>query len=135
MSCTMLGCLNWPMMAASCRNLIVSSPVGFGCNILTATSLLPLEACQIPLFTVPNCPDPKYSVILSTSYFTLRTLYYIETTHCIWCLQISLNFLLDNCWYRLSVVEPGCQKDGHSSKNWRDMVEAGETEVDLNWVY
>ena len=60
----MLGCLNWPMIAASCRNMMVSWLAGFDCNILTATSLSPPGVFQTPLFTVPNFPDPKCSVAL-----------------------------------------------------------------------
>ena len=54
----MLGCLNCPMMAASCRNLTLSSSVGSPSRDFTATStpglLLEGEGLHTPRFTVPN---------------------------------------------------------------------------------
>ena len=58
-SCTMLGCLNWPLMAASCRNLTVSFSEVPSCSTFTATSTHAFPSCHTPLFTVPNCPEPS----------------------------------------------------------------------------
>ena len=63
-SFTTLGCLNCPLMAASCRNLTLSSCEALDCSVFTATSTAPVGDCHIPLFTVPNWPEPRCSVIL-----------------------------------------------------------------------
>ena len=64
----MLGCLNCPMMAASCRNFTLSSSVDSPSRDFTATStpelLLEGEGLHTPRFTVPNWPLPRYSCIL-----------------------------------------------------------------------
>ena len=54
----MLGCLNCPMMAASCRNFTLSSSVDSPSRDFMATStpelLLEGEGLHTPRFTVPN---------------------------------------------------------------------------------
>lgn len=61
----MLGCLNCPMMTASCRNFTLSSSVNPPSRDFTATStpglLLDVTGLQTPRFTVPNCPLPRNS--------------------------------------------------------------------------
>ena len=61
----MLGCLNCPMIAASCRNFTLSSSVDSPSRDFTATStpglLLEGEGFHTPRFTVPNWPLPRYS--------------------------------------------------------------------------
>ena len=75
-SFTTFGCRNCPMMAASCRNLILSSSVIFGFSVFTATSIVPVDSCHSPLFTVPNCPAPKCSTILcKRTDYTVTTVY------------------------------------------------------------
>lgn len=61
---TMLGWQNWPMMAASCRNLVCSISGASGFNVFTATSTLPPVFCHTPLCTVPKCPEPMLAVTL-----------------------------------------------------------------------
>ena len=76
-SLTMLGCLNWPLMAASCRNLSLSSSLDSGLRVLIATSTgEPPPASHFPRFTTPNCPDPNDSPTLwgSGFKFSQRTL-------------------------------------------------------------
>ena len=78
-SFTTLGCLNWPLMAASCRNLTLSSCEALDCSVFTATSTVPAGDCHIPLFTVPNWPEPRCSVILkkrfAVKYYKLKMWY------------------------------------------------------------
>ena len=66
-SLTTFGCLNWPMMAPSCRNLTLSDSWADDLRVLMATSILALGDCHIPRLTVPNCPDPRHSVALKHS--------------------------------------------------------------------
>ena len=62
---TTLVCLNWPMMAPSCRNLILSASFADDLRVLMATSCAgPVDGLHTPLWTVPNWPDPRLSVIL-----------------------------------------------------------------------
>ena len=63
-SFTTLGCLNCPLMAASCRNFTASLSEAPGFSVFTATSMVPVDNCHTPLVTVPNWPDPRWSVIL-----------------------------------------------------------------------
>ena len=63
-SFTTLGCLNCPLMAASRRNLTLSFSSDPSFSVFTATSTAPVGDCHIPLFTVPNWPEPRCSVIL-----------------------------------------------------------------------
>jgi len=60
-----LGCLNCPMMAASCRNFTLSSCVKLPSRDFTATSTLGLflyvTGLHSPRFTVPNWPLPRCS--------------------------------------------------------------------------
>ena len=78
-SFTTLGCLNCPLMAASCRNLTLSSCEALDCSVFTATSTAPAGDCHIPLFTVPNWPEPRCSVILkkrlAVKYYKLKMWY------------------------------------------------------------
>ena len=46
-------------MAASCRNFTLSSSEVLSLSVLIATGTDPVGAVHTPLFTVPNCPDPK----------------------------------------------------------------------------
>ena len=68
-SFTTLGWLNCPMMAASCRNLTVSSSVVFGFSVFTAISIVQPENFHSPLHTWPNCPDPNFSSNLISEIF------------------------------------------------------------------
>ena len=63
-SFTTLGWLNWPMMAASCRNLTWSSSHDPSFIVLTATSVYPECVYHTPRFTIPNCPEPRLLVNL-----------------------------------------------------------------------
>ena len=57
---TTLGCLNWPMMAASCRNLILSCSSDPSFSVFTATSTSsPVVECHTPRCTLPNWPEPR----------------------------------------------------------------------------
>ena len=60
---TTLWCLNCPMMAASWRNLTLSSSPDPSLRVFTATSTSPPPSPlpNTPLYTVPNCPDPSKS--------------------------------------------------------------------------
>jgi len=66
-SWTTLGCLNWPLMAASCRNFTLSASDVPPFSILIATSSCPISDCHLPLFTTPNWPDPRLSPLLPFS--------------------------------------------------------------------
>ena len=55
----MFGCANCPMMAASRRNLTLSSGTALELSILMATSWEWPPCCHTPLVTVPNSPDPR----------------------------------------------------------------------------
>ena len=57
------------MMAASCRNLTLSSSVVFGFSVFTAISIVQPENFHIPLHTWPNCPDPSFSNNLISEFF------------------------------------------------------------------
>ena len=72
------------MMAASCRNLILSSSVIFGFSVFTATSIVPVDSCHSPLFTVPNCPAPKCSTILCERTDYTVTIVYSSSHIGIW---------------------------------------------------
>ena len=63
---TTLGWKNCPMMAASCRNFTLSDFITLGLSVFTATSSGRGFAgkFQTALFTLPNCPEPKWPVIL-----------------------------------------------------------------------
>ena len=61
----MFGCANCPMMAASLRNLTLSSGVALELSILMATSWEWPPCCHTPLWTVPNSPDPRCPVNLA----------------------------------------------------------------------
>ena len=63
-SFTTLGWLNCPMMAASCRNLTLSSSFTPGFRVLTATGTSPSGDHHTPLSTVPNWPEPRWSTTL-----------------------------------------------------------------------
>ena len=65
-SSTTLGWWNWPMMAASCRNLTLSIMVALDLSVLIATSrgLWRSSRCHSPRCTLPNWPDPSCSRIL-----------------------------------------------------------------------
>ena len=63
-SLTTFGCLNWPMMAPSCRNLTLSSSLADDLRVFMATSSGELGLCHTPLLTVPNWPEPRHSVAL-----------------------------------------------------------------------
>ena len=63
-SFTTLGWLNCPMMAASCRNLTLSSSFTPGFRVLTATGTSPSGDRHTPLSTVPNWPEPRWSTTL-----------------------------------------------------------------------
>ena len=118
-SFTTLECLNCPLMAASCRNLTLSSCEALDCSVFTATSTAPAGDCHIPLFTVPNWPEPRCSVILKKKeaqnynsdvlqrctvsgayelYCGAHKLPTVWNTYCIWCLGISRYFLSASCW-------------------------------------
>ena len=60
-----LGCLNWAIMAASCRNLTLSSFWDLvGSRTLIATSYSPFGDFHFPLWTPPNCPCPNADFVL-----------------------------------------------------------------------
>jgi len=59
-----------PIIAASCRNFSLSSCEALDCRVFTATSMAPAGDCHISLFTVPNWPEPRCSVILKAVYKT-----------------------------------------------------------------
>ena len=61
---TTLGCLNWPLMAASWRNLTLSASQLPGLSVFTATSTGPLGEDHTPWETIPNWPEPKCLVML-----------------------------------------------------------------------
>lgn len=56
-----LGCLNWAMMAASWRNLTLSSELAPDFRVLMATCTeFPGDGVHVPWSTVPNCPEPRF---------------------------------------------------------------------------
>ncbi len=60
----MFGWWNWPLMAASCRNLTSSSSVALLFKVLMATSISFLLKVHFPFATLPNCPDPIFFTTL-----------------------------------------------------------------------
>ena len=108
-SFTTLGCLNCPLIAASCRNLTLSSCDALDCSVFTATSTAPAGDCHIPLFTVPNWPEPRCCVILKKHKIIVTMTYYkivvCEATHWIWCLRTSRYFLSATYWSPASESE------------------------------
>ena len=98
---TTLRCWNWPLMAASCRNLTSSfSPIP-SFSVLMATGITPTGDCHRPLSTLPNWPDPKCSVILHVQRKCKDLCISVCTkhfnSHCICCLSISLYLFLASC--------------------------------------
>ena len=67
-SLTTLGCQNCPLMAASCKNLTLSCSEEPSFSTFTATSLDPPERSHTPFITVPNCPDPSWSLTLHNTH-------------------------------------------------------------------
>ena len=59
-------------MAASCRNLTISSSGDSGFNVLMATSTGPSGECHTPLLTHPNCPEPSLAVVLQKNMMTVK---------------------------------------------------------------
>ena len=70
-SLTMLGWWNWPMMAASCRNLTFSFSEASTLSVFMATSTSPPGECHIPLSTLPKCPEPRWPVGLKQTAVTI----------------------------------------------------------------
>ena len=68
----MLGWKNWPMMAASWRNLTISNSELPTLSFFKAASVGPHGASHTPLSTVPNCPAPKFPVILYEVSMTIH---------------------------------------------------------------
>ena len=62
-SVTMLGCLNCAIMAASWRNLTLSTSLDPSLRVFNATSKSSFFF-HSPLSTLPNWPDPRWPVIL-----------------------------------------------------------------------
>ena len=58
------GCQNWPMMAASCRNLTESLSEAFSLSFFTATNMDSFSHIHSPLQMVAKCPEPIFSSIL-----------------------------------------------------------------------
>ncbi len=61
---TMFSWLNCPMVAASCRNLSLSSAENPLFRVFTATPTGPSRVCQVPFWTKPKCPVPRISPAL-----------------------------------------------------------------------
>ncbi len=85
-SLTTLGCRNWPMMAASWRNLTLSISEAIGCRVLTATSVDSTLVVHTPMLTVPNWPEPRCLIILQCVQCTL----YIS--HCLIACAFDCSF-------------------------------------------
>ena len=71
-----LGCLNWAIMAASCRNLTLSSSLWdlVGSRTLIATSHSPFGDFHFPLWTPPNCPCPNADFVLKEWSILMRSM-------------------------------------------------------------
>ena len=91
-SFTTLECLNCPLMAASCRNLTLSSCEVLDCSVFTATSTAPAGDCHIPLFTVPNWPEPRCSVILKEKKQKRDPKLWHWHTKEVWCVKLLTVF-------------------------------------------
>lgn len=63
-SFTIFGWWNWPIMAASCNNLILSSSDDCWIKAFTATSYSELPWLHKPLLTVEKAPSPTFFIIL-----------------------------------------------------------------------
>ena len=56
---TTLGCLNWAMVTASCRNFTLSLDEDPSLRVFMATGTFPDSASHVPWSTLPNWPEPR----------------------------------------------------------------------------
>lgn len=97
-SFTMLGCLNWPTMTASWRNLILFSS---DARLFRATKIALLEeSFQMPFSTFPKWPDPICSVILKKHKLSQKIFNSWEVATPYWI--CSLCIVMICCWYRVA---------------------------------
>ena len=89
-----LGWWNWPIVAASCKNLTLSTSFALSCSIFTATSFKPESECQMPLCTCPNRPDPRWPIVLCRQYSLTHSVNKNRTKY--FCSKSILNLLSRN---------------------------------------